>query len=413
MNQITRSDCETLDREDNLAHFRSEFFLPEGVIYLDGNSLGARPLAALDRAREVIEQEWGSGLVRSWNEAGWWDLPRTLGDKIALLVGAEAGEVVVTDSTGINIFKIVAAALALRPTRRVIVMEGSNFPTDNYMVQGLIEHLGKGYEIRFVEEAQLATAIDEEVAAVLLTQVHYKSGRILDMPELSARTRAAGAISIWDLCHSAGAFEVELNACKVDFAMGCTYKYLNGGPGSPAFIFVSRRHHGKALQPLTGWWGHAAPFAFERDYRPASDIRQMMTGTQPVLSMAIAEVGVDQLLRADMREIRHKSTAMTSLFIDLFDQRCAAYGFTLASPRQAGQRGSQVSLTHKQGYAIMQALIGRGVIGDFRAPDNMRFGFTPLYLSYCDVWQAVEHLVQVMDSGEWQRAEFNRRDAVT
>ena len=413
MNQITRTDCEALDRQDPLANFRAEFAIPEGVIYLNGNSLGIRPKAALARAREVVEQEWGTGLIMSWNKAGWWDLPLTLGDKVARLIGADAGEVVVTDSTGINLYKVISTALGLVPDRRVIVMEGSNFPTDNYMIQGLVEQLGDGYEIRFAEEDQLEAAIDDDVAIVCLTQVHYKSGRVLNMSAITAQTQAAGAISVWDLCHSAGALEVDLNACRADFAIGCTYKYLNGGPGSPAFIFAAKRHQGSARQPLTGWWGHADPFAFERDYRPAGNIRQMLSGTQPILSLAVAEVGIDVFLRADMAEIRKKSQALTGLFIDLIEQRCGDHDFHLVSPRDAQRRGSQVSLDHEQGYAIVQALIGRGVIGDFRAPQNMRFGFTPLYLGYTDVWDAVQHLVEIMTDQEWRREKFNRRAAVT
>lgn len=413
MNPLSRKDCTDLDQQDPLAAFRGLFAIPAGMIYLDGNSLGVRPKAALARAHEFIELEWGTDLIKSWNKAGWWDLPTALGSKIGRLIGAEPGEVIVTDSTGINVYKVLYAALGLVPDRRVIVLEGSNFPTDNYIAQGLVAQLGDGYEIRFAEEDELAEAIDEDVAAVCLSQVHYKSGRLLNMAGITAATQAVGAISIWDLCHSAGALAVELNACNVDFAIGCTYKYLNGGPGSPAFIYVAKRHQGRARQPLTGWWGHAEPFAFERDYRPAGDIRQMLTGTQAMLSLAIAEVGVDLFLRANMRQVRQKSQALTGLFIDLVEQRCGDHGFSLASPREANRRGSQVSLNHAQGYAIVQAMIARGVVGDFRAPLNMRFGFTPLYVGYADVWDAVEQLHQIMESGEWQGEEFNQRGAVT
>ena len=413
MNELNRTDCEAMDRDDPLAHFRERFTIPEGTIYLDGNSLGAMPTAAMARAAEVIQQEWGQGLIKSWNAAGWWELPLKLGDKIARLIGARAGEVVVTDSTGINVHKVIAAALSLVPERRVIVLEGSNFPTDNYMTQGLIAQLGGDYEIRFAEEEELDAAIDGDVAAVCLTQVHYKSGRVLDMRALTEKIQAVGAIAIWDLCHSAGALEVDLNGCNADFAIGCTYKYLNGGPGSPAFIFAARRHQGVALQPLTGWWGHADPFAFERDYRPADTIRQMLSGTQPMVSLALTEVGLDMFLEADMARVRAKSQALTGLFMDLVDQRCGDYGFTHVSPRDPNRRGSQVSLNHAQGYAIVQALIARGVIGDFRAPRNMRFGFTPLYTGFTDVWDAVEQLVQIMAGNEWRRPEFNRREAVT
>jgi kynureninase len=410
---MTLADCQAMDRADILAGFRDEFLIPRGMVYLDGNSLGVLPRGARERAIEVIEAEWGNGLIKSWNDAGWWDLPVRLGNKIARLVGAAADEVVVTDSTGLNMYKVMAAALALVPERRVIVLEGSNFPTDNYMAQGLVAQLGDGYTIRFAEEDELADAIGDDVAVVCLTQVHYKSGRVLDMAALTARIQAAGAIAIWDLCHSAGALEVDLNGCNVDFAIGCSYKYLNGGPGSPAFIFAASRHHGIALQPLTGWWGHAEPFAFERDYRPAGTIRQMLSGTQPIVSLALMEVGLDLFLRADMAAVRAKSQALTSLFIALVDRRCGQYGFDLASPREVRRRGSQVSLRHEQGYAIVRALIARGVVGDFRAPDNMRFGFAPLYNSFADVWQAVEALVQIMASAEWRRPEFNSRQAVT
>jgi kynureninase len=413
MNDITRDNCKRMDEEDSLSAFRDRFVIPNGMVYLDGNSLGMQPRAALSRALEVVEKEWGQGLIKSWNSAGWWDLPTRLGDKIARLVGAGAGEIVATDSTGINLHKVLAAALSLVPERRVIVMEGSNFPTDNYMAQGLVAQLGDDYEIRFVEEHELEAAIDETVAAVCLTQVHFRSGRILNMREITGKIQAVGAISIWDLCHSAGAFEVALNDCNVDFAVGCSYKYLNGGPGSPGFVFIAGRHHGVAHQPLSGWWGHADPFAFERDYRPAKDVRQMLSGTQPIISLAVAEVGIDLFLEADMAAVRRKSENLTSLFIELVESRCADFEFGLVSPRQASLRGSQVSLNHEQGFAIIQALMARNVIGDFRAPLNMRFGFTPLYTAYTDVWDAVQQLVEIMEAQEWRRDEFNRRGAVT
>ncbi|WP_116365264.1 kynureninase [Parahaliea mediterranea] len=413
MAAINRADCEARDNTDPLAGCRGQFHLPESTIYLDGNSLGVLPLAARERARAVLDKEWGEDLIRSWNKAGWWDLPTRIGDKLGKLIGADAGEVVITDSTGINVYKAVAAALQLVPERRVIVLEGSNFPTDNYIVQGLVQQLGQCYEIRFAEEQELASAIDETVAVVCLTQVHYKSGRVLDMAELTRRTHAAGAISVWDLCHSAGALEVDLNGCQADFAVGCTYKYLNGGPGSPGFIFAAKRHHGRAQQPLTGWWGHAQPFAFTRDYAPHDSVRQMLSGTQPILSLALVECGLDVFLAQDMASVRAKSQQLTQLFIDLVQQRCPQAGFTLVSPSDSARRGSQVSFHHAQAYAIVQALIARGVIGDYREPGNMRFGFAPLYNGFCDVWDAVEHLVQVMAREEWRQEQFNRRSAVT
>ena len=410
---ISRSDLEKLDRADPLASFRDEFSLPEGLIYLDGNSLGAMPRLAVERAREVLEYEWGHDLIDSWNTAGWFELPRTIGAKLAELIGAGQHEVVLSDSTGIDLFKTVAAALELRPERRVIVMEGSNFPTNNYTVQGLIRQLGKGHEIRFAEADALADAIDDEVAVICLTHVHYKTGRILDMASLTARAHQLGAVAIWDLCHSAGAMPVDLTGCDVDFAVGCTYKYLNGGPGSPAFIFAAERHHGQVLQPLTGWWGHAAPFEFERDYRPAGDIRQMLSGTQPILSLSVSEIGIDLTRRAEMQPVREKSRRMTEAFIELVETHCADHGLRLESPRDADQRGSQVSFHHEHGYLVMRALHSRGVTGDYRAPGNMRFGFAPLYLRYVDVWDAVETLREVLDSDVWRAPEHSVQNTVT
>lgn len=402
-----------LDRDDPLAAFRTEFELPPDLVYLDGNSLGAIPKAAIDISRRTVEQEWAQGLVRSWIDAGWYQLPRRLGSKIAALLGAEPDEVVMTDATGINLFKVLAAALSLRPERNVIVMEGSNFPTNNYSVQGLIRLLGDRHRIRFVEADGIADAITDDVAVVCLTHVHYKYGHVHDMAEITGRAHAAGALTAWDLCHSAGALPVALNECGADFAVGCTYKYLNGGPGAPAYLFVAGRHHGQALQPLTGWWSHAAPFAFERDYRPAPGVAQMLSGTQPVLSMAVAEAGIDIAVRAPIGEVREKSLRMGELFLALVDKSCPAHGFRIACPRDARVRGSQVSLSHPDAYPIMRALIDRGVIGDFRAPDVLRFGLTPLYLRYEDVCQAVKVLQDVMDSEAWRRPEYAQRLAVT
>jgi len=409
----TRSDFEALDQGDPLAGFRDEFFLPEGVVYLNGNSLGAMPLAAVERARRVVEHEWAEGLIGSMNTAGWYELPATLGRKIAPLVGAQANEVVLTDATGINLYKVVAAALQMQPDRRVVVMEGSNFPTNNYMVQGLLDELDKGHSIRFAEADELTDAIDEDVAAICITQVHYKTGRIHDMAALTAKAHEVGAASVWDLCHSAGAMPVDLNACNVDFAVGCTYKYINGGPGAPALLFAAERHHDKYRQPLTGWYGHAAPFDFERDYRPAGDIRQMLTGTQPTASLSMAEIGIDIMLRADINAIREKSMRMTDLFIELVEARCGGFGFELVSPRDATQRGSQVSFSNENGYPIVRALHDSGVICDYRAPGNVRFGFAPLYIRYVDVWDAVDRLHEILDKQSWKEARYQVRATVT
>jgi kynureninase len=413
MSRVTREDCAARDRADPLAHFRDEFDLPEGVIYLDGNSLGALPKATSARLDQVIRDEWGRDLIKSWNAHGWIDLALKVGDKIARLIGAQSGEVVVTDSTSINLFKLLAAGLRLRPERRVILSERDNFPTDLYMIQGLCEMLGGGHELRLVERPALAGAIDADTAIVTLTQVDYRSGEIHDMAAITKAAHDAGALIIWDLCHSAGALPVDLNAAKADFAVGCGYKYLNGGPGAPAFLFVAARHHAAFVQPLTGWMGHAEPFAFGPRYRPASGIRRALTGTPPILSLAALEIGVDGLIAGDITALRLKAMALTDLFIRLVEQECADCGLTLVSPRAAEQRGSQVSFRHAEGYAVMQALIARGIIGDFRAPDVMRFGFAPLYLRHMDAWDAVAALRDVLASRAWDRAEFRRRAAVT
>ena len=409
----TRSDLEALDRSDPLAAFREEFFLPEGVIYLNGNSLGAMPLAAAKRAKRVIEHEWAEGLIGSMNSAGWYELPSRLGAKIAPLVGAKPSECVLTDATGINLYKIVAAALQIQPDRRVIVMEGSNFPTNNYTVQGLIDSLGKGHSIRFAEKDELMDAIDKDVAAICITQVHYKTGHIHGMAAMTEKAHSVGAAAVWDLCHSIGAIPVDLNGCNVDFAVACTYKYVSCGPGAPALIFLPERHHGKYLQPLTGWYSHDDPFAFERDYRPAAGVRQMLSGTQPTASLSMAECGIDILLRADIHQIREKSMRMTDLFIDLVESRCGDFGFELVSPRDAASRGSQVSFHKQGGYPIIRALHDRGVVCDYRAPGNMRFGFAPLYIRYVDVWDAVARLHDVLSSEAWKEARYQKRAAVT
>jgi kynureninase len=417
----TRQDCLALDAADPLAALRDQFDLPRNVIYLDGNSLGARPKAALARAQQVIAQEWGHDLIRSWNSAGWFDLPKRLGDRLAPLVGAAAGEVVVTDTTSVNLFKALAAALRMQASdpaaaaRRVIVTERSNFPTDIYMAQGLSDWLDRGYTVKLIDNAdnvdQLAAAIGADTAVVLLTHVNYRSGHQHDMRAASALTHAAGALIVWDLAHSAGAVPVDLNADGADLAVGCTYKYLNGGPGAPAFIWVPHKHQARFRQPLSGWWGHAAPFAMAPDFAPADGIGRALCGTQPVVSLAMVECGLDVFGQTSMSAIRAKSLALTDLFIELVEQRCAAHPLGLVTPRDHARRGSHVSFTHPHGYAVMAALIARGVIGDYREPAIMRFGFTPLYTSFADVWDAVDILRDILD-----RKDYNvdaKRDAVT
>lgn len=403
---MERSDAIALDRADPLAEFRDAFALPDKVIYLNGNSLGPMPRAAMERVARAVRDEWGKGLVTSWNAAGWFDSPSKMGDQIAGLIGADAGEVLMTDGTGLNLFKTVAAALSLRDGRRVVVMEGSNFPTDNYTVQGLTAWLGRGHEIRFAEKNEIEAAIDDNVAVVALTHVHYRYSHVLDMARITAKAHAVGALTVWDLCHSAGVIPVELNNCRADFAVGCTYKYLNGGPGSPAFLFAARRHHADARQPLTGWWGHSAPFAFERDYRPADGIGRMLSGTQPILSMVGAEAGLQLAARAGIAAASTKARALGDLFISLIEERLGTAGYSLISPRRQSERGGHVALDHPHGYPIIKALIARGVIGDFRAPATMRFGFSPLTLRFVDVWDAVDALADIVKTEAWRAAEY-------
>ena len=413
MTHVTRDDCVARDAADPLAAHRDEFVLPEGVIYLDGNSLGALPARTAAHLQHVVTEEWGQGLIRSWNDAGWFDKPRTLGDGVGRLIGAGPGQVVVCDSTSVNLFKALAAALALRPGRDVVVGDRDNFPTDLYMMQGATGALG-GYEQRLVAAGglQLADVLDESVAAVVLTHVDYRTGRMYDMAAVTAQVQAAGALMIWDLCHSVGALPVDLDGCGADFAVGCTYKYVNGGPGAPAFVYVASRHQDAATQPLSGWHGHADPFAFTPDYEPAPGITRFLVGTPHLLSYAGLEASLDIWDRVDLTELRTKSLALTDLFIELVEARVGEH-VEVVTPRDHAVRGSQVSLRHEDGYAPMQALIERGVIGDFRAPDLMRFGFTPLYVGYADVWDAVDVLTDVLTSGMWREPRYATRHAVT
>ena len=418
----TRQDCLALDAQDPLAPLREQFTLPAGKIYLDGNSLGVMPSSAPARVAQVVTQEWGRDLIESWNSAGWIDLPQRIGDKIACLVGADAGELVVADSTSVNLFKVLSAALTIAktaaPNRRVILSERGNFPTDLYIAQALAQE--RGFELLLTETpAQIDTHLAAgKVAVMMLTQVDYKSGLLHDMAALTRRAHEHGALAIWDLAHSAGALPVALEASDADFAVGCGYKYLNGGPGAPAFVWVHPRHANRFEQPLSGWMGHAAPFEFTPAYRPAAGIARYLCGTPALLSMAALECGVDSVLMAEplggMAALRAKSLALTDLFIALVEQRCSGHGLSVITPREHALRGSQVALAREEGaYAIVQALIARGVVGDFRAPDVLRFGFTPLYIRFIDVWDAAEHLLQVLSSGEWREARFNRKAAVT
>ena len=390
---ISRADCLARDAADPLARFRDRFLLPDGVIYLDGNSLG--PLCKDVRARliDVVDREWGVDLIQSWWKNDWVGMPRTLGDKIGRLIGAAAGQVVVADSTSANVFKALAAALDLRPGRRVILHETGTFPTDGYIAQGLAALLGpERVTLRAVPRDALLQAFDEDVAVGLLIHAHYKTGHVLDMAPITAAAHASGALTLWDLAHSVGALPVALDAAQADFAVGCGYKFLNGGPGGPAFSYVAERHQALVRQPLSGWIGHLKPFDFAPDYEPGAGIDRFQCGTPVVLAMATLDAAVDLMLEADMGTMRAKSVAMTETFIAAFDRLCAGLGFALNSPRDPAERGGQVCVTHALAGPIMQSLIAGGVIGDFRPPNILRFGFAPLYNRHVDAWDAAERL---------------------
>ena len=436
----TRDDCLALDVRDPLAPLRAEFALPDGVIYLDGNSLGALPRATPERLQQVAAEEWGRGLIRSWNSAGWIDLADRIGNKIGALVGAGPNEVAVGDSTSVNLYKVLKTAVLLNGNgngngaraggRRRIVSERSNFPTDLYIADSVArEH---GFELLLADAADLPAVLDEHTACLLLTHVNYRTGHLHDMTALTRAAHAAGALAVWDLAHSAGAVPVDLTAADADFAVGCGYKFLNGGPGAPAFLWAHPRHTARMdreqmRQPLSGWFGHAAPFEFAPGYRPAAGIRRFACGTPPVLSMAALECGVDVFFKAQpfggQAALRTKSLALSDAFIALVEAHCAGPGLALVTPREPARRGSQVSFAHAHGHAVMQALIARGVIGDFRAghadaaepadADLLRFGFTPLYTRHIDVFDAALQLHAVLASGEWQERRFNQRAAVT
>ena len=421
---ITRDEALALDAADPLRALRQQFSLPPGLLYLDGNSLGVLPTVTAARVQQVVQQEWGQGLIGSWNSAGWITLPQRVGNKIARLVGAGPDELVVADSTSVNLYKVLSAAASIvvadpmQPQRRVILSERSNFPTDLYIAQALAAE--RGFELQLAEADELpvllAGALKNRCALLMLTHVNYRTGRMHDMAALSLAAHTAGALVVWDLAHSAGAVPVHLHRDGADFAVGCGYKYLNGGPGAPAFVWVHPRHAERFWQPLAGWMGHAAPFEFTPDYRPAVGIARYLCGTPPLLSLAALECGVDSVLAAEplggMQALRAKSLALTRLFAQQVQAHCPQ--LSLVSPTEDGLRGSQVCFAHQQiAYPVVQALVARGVIGDFRAPDVLRFGFTPLYLGYADTWDAAEQLRQVLASGEWQAPQFKQRNAVT
>ncbi|MBV8800855.1 MAG: kynureninase [Alphaproteobacteria bacterium] len=409
----TREDCLKLDADDPLGFARARFSMPEGLIYLDGNSLGALPVTTAARVEEVIAREWGGDLIRSWNTADWIGLPLRVAKRIAPLIGAGEDEVIAADSTSVNLFKLAAAALKHQAPRRVILTEGENFPTDQYVLQGLEALPGGAAELRTVAREELLDALNDDVALIALTHVDYKSGAIHDMAAITAAAHRVGALALWDLSHSAGAVELALNGCGADLAIGCGYKYLNGGPGAPAYLFVARHLQDKLVQPLSGWMGHAAPFEFASQYRPAAGMLRFLSGTPVVLGMAAFEEGLKTFDGISMREVQAKARVLGDLFLSLVESRCRDAGFVIGCPRDSAKRGSQVCLWHPEGYAIMQALIAEGVIGDFRAPDVMRFGFAPLYTRYVDVFEAVTKLAEIMRSGRWHEGCFQVRAAVT
>ena len=426
---ISQQDCRQRDAQDPLRTLRDLFDLPPGVIYLDGNSLGALPRAVPARVAHVVAQQWGQDLIKSWNSAGWFALPRRVGDRIAPLIGAGGGEVVATDTTSINLYKVLSAALNIAaqdaPGRRTIVSERSNFPTDLYIAEALCRE--RGCTLKLIEPHEVAASLTPDVAVLMLTHVNYRTGALHDMAAVTAAAHAAGALVVWDLCHSAGAVPVDLSGAQADFAVGCGYKYLNGGPGAPAFVWVHPRHVARCWQPLAGWWGHAQPFAFTPDYQPAMDITRYQCGTQPIVSLSALDCALDVFTAADqlggMAALRAKSLALTDLFIDAVEALCPG-AFTLVTPREHARRGSQVCLTPTDAlpagsaYAIVQALIARGVIGDFRAgdaqqPDILRFGFTPLDLSFDNVLGAAQALAEVVRTREYAQARFHHKQAVT
>ena len=404
----TRDACVARDSADPLRGFRDRFVLPEGVVYLDGNSLGPMPRAAADVLNRTIEQEWGHDLIRSWNSAGWFDMPARLGDRIGALLGAAPGQTLICDTTSINLYKAIHAAIGLRPDRNVVIAEEESFPTDLYIIEGAMRSAGRPMQRRLIgrDGPSIDSLLDDQVAVAVLSHVNYRTGELLDMAGITRRLHDSGALVVWDLCHSAGVVEIAFDRHAVDFAVGCTYKYLNGGPGSPAFIAVAKAHQAAAQHPLSGWWGHAAPFAFDRDFRPDAGIRRFLCGTQPIISLRGVEVALDAMQGVEMAALRQKSLALTELFM----ARVGALlpGLDIVTPRLPSSRGSQVGISFDKGYAVVQAMIERGVIGDFRAPDLMRFGFAPLFVRYQDVWDAAEILASCINAEVWRDPRFDR-----
>jgi kynureninase len=413
LNDLSLAAARSLDDQDDLGPYRGRFDLPHGRVYLDGNSLGALPKATMARLAEVAQAQWGQDLIGSWNRHDWINSPVALGAKVSGLIGASPDEVVVTDTTSVNLYRLIITALEMQRGRHEVLSEAGNFPTDLYVCEGATRTFGRDATLRVVPRDRVVSSIGPSTALLLLTHVHYKTSDLYPMAEITAAAHARGALVLWDLSHSAGAVEVDLAAANADFAVGCGYKYLNGGPGAPSFLYVARRHQARALNPISGWHGHARPFDFTDEYSAAPGIRRFLSGTPSILANAALEVGLDLLLEAGMARIAAKARRLTGLFIALVESRCADFGLTLMSPRPADARGSHVSFSHPNGYEIMQALISESVVGDFRAPDIMRFGFTPLYTRFEDVWIAVDRLRHVLETECWREPRFAERASVT
>lgn len=408
------STAQKLDAQDSLTGMRQRFCLPQGTIYLDGNSLGPLPVTARERAIEVVNQQWGEDLITSWNKHAWIDLPEKCGEQIAPIIGAASGQVICCDSISVNLFKVLSGALQMQQGRTKILTTEDNFPTDIYTVEGLKRQLGDAQcELVLTDESQIAQQLDESIAIVLLTQVNYKTGRLLDMQRITQSAHAKGILVVWDLAHSAGALPIKLDQCQVDFAVGCTYKYLNGGPGAPAFIYVAQRHQRTFKQPLNGWMGHASPFSFNKGYVPAAGVKQNLSGTPSVLAMSVLDAALAVWAEVNLLNVRQKSMAMGDFFLECLKACELDSDFVCVSPVTALERGSQLAFQHEHAYAICQAWIDAGVIADFRAPDLLRVGFTPLYVSFEALWKAVITLQHIMAEQTYLQPKYQQKQIVT
>ncbi|MFP6712342.1 MAG: kynureninase [Rhodospirillales bacterium] len=410
---MNKTYISTLDQNDPLKTHREKFELPKGVIYLDGNSLGPLPKSVPGRITEVVNEQWGQSLISSWNDHDWITLPARVGSKIGRMIGAEENSVVCADSTSVNLYKLLSASVRLIPERKVILSDTGNFPNDLYVIQGLIQQLGDGYELRLVKPEEISEALTEDIAVAVITEVDYRTGRRHDMTDITAKAKEHGIKVIWDLCHSAGAFPVDLSGSGAELAVGCSYKYLNGGPGAPAFLYVTPELQNDIQPPLSGWMGHTAPFDFDLDYRPAEGISRNLCGTPGVIAMSALDTALDVWQDVDLHQVRQKSQKLFNLFAELIENLGPETDLTLQTTFPEEQRGSQISFAHPQGYAIMQALIDRGVVGDFRAPDILRFGLTPLYLSYADIYRAVEIIADIIQTKSWDQLKYHERGLVT